>query len=48
VYLDALGARGRAFARARLTTEAVFADAIATIARLRGGAPGVAASGGLR
>jgi hypothetical protein len=34
-YLDELGARGRVFARDRLSTEVVFADAVATIARLR-------------
>lgn len=47
-YLDALGARGRQFALARLTTEVVFAEAIETIARLRGVAPGRAAAGGPR
>jgi hypothetical protein len=45
-YLDELGARGRAFARDRLSTEVVFADAVAAIARLRaathGGSPGSA------
>jgi hypothetical protein len=45
-YLDELGARGRAFARDKLSTEVVFADAVATIARLRAGARGVASSGG--
>jgi hypothetical protein len=36
-YLDALGARGRAFAQDRLTSEAVFTEVVATIARLRVG-----------
>lgn len=35
-YLDELGARGRAFAQRRLTTEVVFAEAVAQIAELRG------------
>lgn len=43
-YLDELGARGRAFARDRLSTEVVFGDAIATIARLRAGGSGMASS----
>lgn len=43
-YLDELGARGRAFAHDRLSSEVVFADAVATIARLRAGARGVASS----
>ncbi len=44
-YLDELGARGRAFAQDRLSTEAVFADTVTTIMRLRGGARAVASSG---
>jgi hypothetical protein len=45
VYLDELGARGHAFARDRLSTEVVYADAVATIARLRSAGRGVASSG---
>ncbi|MGH9889115.1 MAG: glycosyltransferase family protein [bacterium] len=46
-YLDEIGARGRAFVQTRLSTEVVFADALATIAQLRSGASSVAASGSL-
>jgi hypothetical protein len=45
-YLDELGARGRAFAHDRLSTEVVFAEAVATIARLRATAPRAAAPQG--
>lgn len=44
-YLDALGARGRQFAQDRLSSEVVFADVVATIARIRDPARGLAASG---
>jgi hypothetical protein len=44
-YLDELGARGRAFAQDRLSTEVVFAETLATIARLRASAYGATSSG---
>ena len=45
VYLDELGARGRAFVQDRLSTEIVFAEAVATIVRLRTGVRPGASSG---